>query len=489
MAFALTTTKRKFHKILDSISNASSASLVPQNDQNNASTPTLPTAIESAAKKPRISRPDSAYIPSTPNTTSRQASSGRISLRQLSPSTINKERKAPNFAPWDRGQFLERLATFRHVDKWMGKPETINEVQWAKRGWTCVGRERVGCVGGCGMEVVIKLEEDQDSGQAQQEGGEDTSEGKDEDWRRSAQEQLIDKYTEMIVTEHDGGCLWRRRGCDGKRNLSNCGIVNLANTIYTDTIQRLPLAQHNAALDSLRLRYESLVKMASDLPSNLSTPQSFDMNKISRIMSRILRRNPTMAYTDAPPPYFDTDSVNLETLTLALFGWQAEENHISGLATCTACFRRLGLWLFKCTSTSSDGSRHNSASMSRLDVIGEHRDYCPWINGISQNGSAALSGGTSSTQGLTGWETLLRILTNAQESMNESEKPQEPDLDGAASDVASVASSVTGPKEKASRDEQDKERWAKLKRLKQVFNVKKGKGKRAPVVSGLKAAG
>ncbi len=138
---------------------------------------------------------------------------------------MNKECKAPNFAPWDRGQFLERLATFRHVDKWMGKPEKINEVQWAKRGWTCVGRERVGCVGGCGKEVVIKLgedheeqvERDQDADETQQEEGEDSRAEKDEDWRRSAQEQLVDKYAEMIVTEHDGGCLWRRRGCDGKR--------------------------------------------------------------------------------------------------------------------------------------------------------------------------------------------------------------------------------------------------------------------------------
>ncbi len=274
-----------------------------------------------------------------------------------------------------------------------------------------------------------------------------------------------------------------------RENPSSYGIVNLANTTYTDTIQRLPLAHQNVALGSLRLRYDSLVKMASDLPSNLSTPSSFDMNKISQIMPRILQQSPTIAYTDAPPPYCDADPVNLEALTLALFGWQAEENHISGLATCTACFRRLGLWLFKSISTSSGDSRHNSASMSRLDVIGEHRDYCPWINGISQSGSVTLPSRTSSTQGLAGWETLLRMLMNAQESTNESEKSQEPDLDGAASEMVSVASSVAGSKEKPSRDEQDKERWAKLKRLKQVFNVKRGKGKGAQAVPGPKAAG
>lgn len=94
----------------------------------------------------------------------------------------------------------------------MGKPEEINEVQWAERGWSCVGKERVGCVGGCGKEVVIKLEDDRE--QVEQEEGE-TSADEDQDWREGAQEQLIEKYAETIITGHDGGCLWRRRGCDG----------------------------------------------------------------------------------------------------------------------------------------------------------------------------------------------------------------------------------------------------------------------------------
>ena len=121
------------------------------------------------------------------------------------------ERKAPNFTPWDRGQFLERLKTFRHVDRWMSKPEPVNEVQWAKRGWRCVGKERVGCVGGCGKEVVIKLEEyPEDSGNESTDFGQEG-----EDWRKNAQDQLVERYSVMIVSEHEEGCLWRKRGCDG----------------------------------------------------------------------------------------------------------------------------------------------------------------------------------------------------------------------------------------------------------------------------------
>ena len=103
----------------------------------------------------------------------------------------------------------------------MGKPEGINEVQWAKRGWSCVGKERVGCVGGCGKEVVIMLESGREERQDNSDGTQDaekrtSDEEEDEDeWREKAQEQLVEKYGEMIVTSHDSGCLWRRKGCDG----------------------------------------------------------------------------------------------------------------------------------------------------------------------------------------------------------------------------------------------------------------------------------
>lgn len=214
MAPALTTTKRKFHKILDSISNASSPSLVSRDElKSNASTNTLPTNLEPPAKRPRPTSPFGHTMPVGDST--RISSNLRDSPRPSTSSTMEREHKAPNFTPWDRAQFLERLKTFRHVDKWMGKPEPINEVQWAKRGWSCVGKERVGCAGGCGKEVVITLE---DESEEEDKGREDGSAEDDGDWRRKAQEELVAKYAGMITTAHEGGCLWRRRGCDGKNN-------------------------------------------------------------------------------------------------------------------------------------------------------------------------------------------------------------------------------------------------------------------------------
>lgn len=182
--------------------------------------------MDPPSKKPRVARPTSAYVPKSERMATAAVVSGpheataTASLPRSS-ATVNEEPKAPpNFAPWDRGQFLERLRSYRHVDKWTGKPDRINEVEWAKRGWSCVGKDRVGCVGGCLKEVVIKLEsarEDREMQEVEQPVQEE-EDGEDYDWREKAQEQLVEKYAEMIAKSHDGGCLWRRRGCDGEKS-------------------------------------------------------------------------------------------------------------------------------------------------------------------------------------------------------------------------------------------------------------------------------
>ena len=51
------------------------------------------------------------------------------------------------------------------------------------------------------------------------------------------------------------------------------------------------------------------------------------------------------------------------------------------------------------------------------------------------------------------------------------------ELDDAASEVGSEVSFATLSRDRKYEDERDKERWAKLKRLKQIFHVKKGKRK------------
>lgn len=492
MPVALSTTKRKFHKILDSITNTSNPSLplVPQ--QKNASTASLPATLESPAKRPRTSRPNSVYVPSNMLSLGNHASTARARPKKAELTKTQEEPKAPNFTPWDRGQFLDRLKTFRHVDKWMSKPEPINEVQWAKRGWRCVGKERVGCVGGCGKEAVIKLEEDLEDA-----GNESAESGRESDgWRMGAQEQLVETYSEMIVSGHEEGCLWRSRGCDGKWDLYFFAAM-FTEEHCSGTIYRLPLTHPQTALNALRQRYESLAIMPSDLPSALSMPKTLDITAIAKHIAPFLLPESFMPSVDRPEADIQPNPIDEKALTLSLFGWQAEGGHITGLATCEACFRRLGLWLFKTKPNTEDAAADDKeASMSRLDVVGEHRDYCPWINSASQSGGSTPRKGAIAVPELAGWQSLLRVVRNAQhmrmETMPSSAAASvygdaaEGD-DDAVSEVTSIASTGAGEDDRAARDAKDTERWAKLKKLKQAFHVKRRskieKGKDIPSAS------
>lgn len=107
-------------------------------------------------------------------------------------------------------------------------------------------------------------------------------------------------------------------------------------------------------------------------------------------------------------------------------------------------------------------------------MVGEHRDYCPWINALSQNGAASRR---SSLDGLAGWQILLRAV-NASKLHKKYDveptpavAPVEPDPP--ASDVGSVVNLSMSKVDRKEQDEKDRKRWATLKRLSQTFHMKR----------------
>lgn len=153
MSYAVESKKRKFHRVLESISKPLAT--------DNASKPstTGPATVAQdrnlSIKKVRLSDND------TTNITSVRDSILKIS-RPSNRKTSSSSSTRPTFVPWDRERFLERLETFRRVDRWTSKPAPINEVQWAKRGWICTDVMRVSCISGCGGSVVVKLPDEID---------------------------------------------------------------------------------------------------------------------------------------------------------------------------------------------------------------------------------------------------------------------------------------------------------------------------------------
>ena len=225
---ALATTKRKFNRLLDNLTaSTSTTSLASSLQESNASTASLsePDSPDQPSKRPR-----SAGVSSERQ---RNISEGQERIRQLKEQLLTPRRegtvrvvgktaytpkastpkastprKEPNFQPYSQEHFLARLKTFADVKKWTTKPDAINEVQWAMRGWSCDIWNTVACKGGCENRVAVKLRPKRKD-----------AKGRDlemsEDLAVDIDDALVKRYKELIVEGHAEDCLWRKRGCQG----------------------------------------------------------------------------------------------------------------------------------------------------------------------------------------------------------------------------------------------------------------------------------
>jgi hypothetical protein len=151
------------------------------------------------------------------------------------------------------------------------------------------------------------------------------------------------------------------------------------------------------------------------------------------------------------------DTINKAALSLALFGWDVSDAG-AGLVSCGACFRRLGLWMYK---PKSDGK---PSVYSRLDVASEHLDYCPWINAETQSGHRKAATGVEA--GRSGWQELERAIRTTHRRQTCS--------DASSMNPGSEETTTMVPEEvdNEARKAKDKEWWAKLRRLRQSLHVK-----------------
>jgi C3HC zinc finger-like len=125
------------------------------------------------------------------------------------PSRPDSSKSTSPYSPWNHEQFLARLKTFSDVKLWDPKPDRINEVAWAKRGWTVIAHNEL-CCKSCGERVLIKLDS-QVHGEKDQ-----TSEDDQKWWSAEAEEKLVEKYESLIVEGHEQTCLWRKAGSKGE---------------------------------------------------------------------------------------------------------------------------------------------------------------------------------------------------------------------------------------------------------------------------------
>jgi hypothetical protein len=373
-------------------------------------------------------------------------------------------RKEPNFQPYSQEHFLARLKTFADVKKWTTKPDAINEVEWAMRGWSCDIWNTVACKGGCENRVAVKLRPKRKDA-----SGRDLE--MSEDLAVDVDNALVERYKDLIIEGHAEDCLWRKRGCQGMcwHGMDSRQFL----TTQTEDIYHIPIASRAKSTTELLDRYRSLKAIAADLP--LLEHITYPDPSIRRIIERI----PSTFFTSAPNTPQPTSQSDVVAFAFALFGWAGVSESRISLAVCNHCFQRLGLWL-------SSGSRLQEMSQKldvpveslRLNLVESHREHCPWKNADAQGNSK-----DGPIANMAAWQTLQFMLLGRHKDAFSSSSATAPltpqkqtprkqhgghtdsvDLDGELEYPRGSMDSVERPKYNDEDEEGGlKEKWIKLK--------------------------
>lgn len=326
MSYALETKKRKFDRILESLTDgAAFQSRTSLNSRNNGSTISLVNdSLPDASKRPRTSSKSLLNAPKIATTTTTSLTG--------------------HYLPSSRQAFLERLETFRQVTMWhIPSTESINASAWVKRGWYCVDTDTVFC-GSCKERLWVDLEvRARDTQAAEAElSAKDRDDTEDYFDITELYDALIKRYEQMITTAHSESCPWRRRGCDA-------------------SIQRIEgLLNTNNAISALQSRYESLSTQVTEVP-HIFSPSEMEAREI-----------------DLDELRFEGDAELMEDLVrLSACGWQSKSDDV---IECRHCFRSLGLWLY----------RGMAPAMDKLDPLESHLEYCPWRSADAQDTEVAV---------------------------------------------------------------------------------------------------
>ncbi|GAO18742.1 hypothetical protein UVI_02047000 [Ustilaginoidea virens] len=153
-------TKRKFNALLQGLSIPRPAAPNTTYDMNVTRRYGTDVATNDAIlqKRRRLGFPEStAPILYDPLPTERSLSSVVLKRSATQSSSSTATDPPAKYCPGDRDQLLKRLATFQEITDWTPKQDKVNEIEWAKRGWICQGKEKVRCVL-CHKELLVKLD-------------------------------------------------------------------------------------------------------------------------------------------------------------------------------------------------------------------------------------------------------------------------------------------------------------------------------------------
>lgn len=286
-----------------------------------------------------------------------------------------------SFAPWDRDQLVGRLSTFKDV-LWSQLPEELCELEWARRGWVEREDRKKGVL--CGLchatvEVIWdwnRLREAVIEPRDSEEGTKPTEPNGDDSHENGTLNGTTDSaQTEPLPSGDDG--IYSKEATSESESISYLQM-HYTPLLSSGHTMKCPWRSRRTDLTVLRLP-----------PTTLSLPSL--LSRLSTL-SPILAFLPDSSQIIAPKPLPQSLPTGLQDfdprlVQVAITGWSGSLLGDKGILACTTCHRRVGLWLFTSIFEGDDSTL--KLDVGRLDLIAEHKAYCPWINGQVQSGMAA----------------------------------------------------------------------------------------------------
>lgn len=233
--------------------------------------------------------------------------------------------------------------------------------------------------------------------------------------------------------------------------------------------------------------------MDDKLPAKeaIQTPESLDLDEIIDVLPAGFleadksnettepEKQPETTQPETPKPETKEDSENEENalqsqeevpqkitinkaaFSLSLFGWDTVPDGAAGLAGCGACFRRLGLWMYK---PKGDRDLDNA-----LEVASEHMEYCPWVSGQAQSGTGKPTDKPETLR--SGWEVLTQALKVKHRRQIRSTASMDTLRAGSETPSVMDSSVVDSEVDEETKKATDREWWSKIRRMRQVLNV------------------
>ncbi|XP_043714412.1 uncharacterized protein LOC122662749 isoform X2 [Telopea speciosissima] len=188
-------------------------------------------------------------------------------------------KQTPLCRPWDRGDLMRRLATFKSMT-WFGKPKVVTAVNCARRGWINVEMDIIACES-CGARLLFSTPSS---------------------WSQQQVEKAAAVFSLKLDNGHKQLCPWIDNACD-------------------ETLAQFPPMPLAALVDAYQERSSALLRLSA-LP--MISPSTIDHTR-SPQMDRFLEQSSVLDYSFGS---FHNPSIefldNSETLSARLY-FQAQK--------------------------------------------------------------------------------------------------------------------------------------------------------------------